>query len=304
MSLKELYDQNINIMQYFRDRNNISSNTLSAILASYDLQAGSYIKGYEDNQISNNYHINGERVSLTAKEYKEKFCSSIRDIFNNFDFSTVLEAGVGEATTLNFVIDKLKKNVKFYGFDLSPSRVVQGQKFLKKHNNKAELVVGNLYQTPYENGAFDIVYTVHAVEPNTDKAKDIIQELYRITNKYLILIEPCYELGNEATRNNIDKHKYIKNLKKVIEDLGYTIIEYKLFPIGTYSNQPQLLIVEKNKSSQNKNSVDYVCPICKNKLIKTNEGHFCKECLVLYPTIKNIPLLTQGHAVLFTQYLD
>ena len=304
MSLKELYDQNVNIMQYFREKNDTSLNSLTSILVSYDLQAGSYIKGYEANGISDNIHINGERVSLTAKEYKEKFCSAIRDVFDNFDFSTILEAGVGEATTLNFVIEKLKKDVKFYGFDLAPSRVMHGQRFIKKYGNEAELVVGNLYQTPYEDNAFDIVYTVHALEPNTDKAKDIVQELYRITNKYLVLIEPCYELGNEATRNNIDKHKYIKNLKKIVDDLNYKIIEYKLFPVGTYSNQPQLLVIEKNKDAQNKKEVNYICPICKNKLVTAKDGHFCKECLVLYPLIKDVPLLTKENALLFTQYLD
>lgn len=306
MTLKELYDNNVNIMQYFREKNSTENNTLNSILTSYDLQAGSYIKDYEDDNISDNYHINNKRVSLKSKEFKEKFVCAIKEVFDKFDYSTVLEAGVGEATTLNFVIEKCSKNAKYYGFDLAPSRIMQGQRFLEKYKNNADLIVGNLFETPFQDNSFDIVYTVHALEPNTDKAKDIIQELYRITNKYLILIEPCYELGNEATKNNIDKHKYIKNLKSITENLGYKIIEYKLFPIGTYANQPQLLIIEKDKNAQNKKDVQYVCPICHNHL-KSNgggSGYFCKECLVVYPTIKNVPLLTKENAILFTQYLD
>lgn len=44
MSLKDLYNQNVNIMEYFRKTNNTDKNSINAILASYDLQAGSYIK--------------------------------------------------------------------------------------------------------------------------------------------------------------------------------------------------------------------------------------------------------------------
>ena len=308
MSLKDLYDKNVNIMEYFRERENTSNNTLNSIMTSYDQQAGSYIKDYEDDNESDNYHINNERISLKSKVYKEKFITAIKDVFDKFDYSTVLEAGVGEATTLNFIIEKCNKNAKYYGFDLAPSRIMQGQRFLKKYNNSAELIVGNLLQTPYEDNAFDIVYTVHSIEPNTDKASDILKELYRITNKYLILIEPCYELGNEETKKNIDKHKYIKNLKAITDSLGYKIIEYKLFPIGTYANQPQLLIIEKNAKAQNKEAVKYCCPICQNHLVTSTQfgevNYFCKECLVVYPVLKNVPLLTKEHAILFTQYLE
>ena len=36
MSLKDLYDKNVNIMEYFRERENTSNNTLNSIMTSYD----------------------------------------------------------------------------------------------------------------------------------------------------------------------------------------------------------------------------------------------------------------------------
>ncbi len=305
MTLKELYDANVNIMQYFREKNNVENNTLNSILTSYDLQAGSYIQNWEENGMGDNYHINGERVELSSKDFKDKFSVCLAERLNRYDFSTVLEAGAGEATTLNFVAEKLNnKNAKFYGFDLAPSRVMQAQRFMSAQHNEADLIAANLFQTPYPDNAFDIIYTVHALEPNTNKVKEIVEELYRITNKYLVLVEPSYELGNEATRANIDKHKYIKNLKATIDNLGYKILEYELFPVGTYANQPAIMVIEKNGKAENSKAVNYVCPVCHKELISRDGNYFCEDCMVVYPVLKNVPLLTKENAILFTQYLD
>ena len=48
MTLKELYDKKINIMEYLRDNHNIDFNDKDIIKCSYDMQAGSYIKGYKN----------------------------------------------------------------------------------------------------------------------------------------------------------------------------------------------------------------------------------------------------------------
>ena len=49
-NLKKLYDKNINIMQYLRDKTNSKENNSAAILTSYDMQAGSYVKNFEENK--------------------------------------------------------------------------------------------------------------------------------------------------------------------------------------------------------------------------------------------------------------
>ena len=47
MTLKELYDNNVNIMNYFREKDGLNNNSVNAILVSYELQACSYIKDWE-----------------------------------------------------------------------------------------------------------------------------------------------------------------------------------------------------------------------------------------------------------------
>ena len=246
MNIKDLYENNVNIMQYCRDSLNIDENTTDSILLSYDLQAGSYIENLKNNCITNNVHIGGKRVELSTQEFSHRSCQYIADVLNQFEFDNILEAGVGEATSYAGIIPRLKhKNIKGCGFDISPSRIYRGKQFLQENNiPNTELIVADLLHTPFCDRQFDVVYTKHAIEPNTNNADIIIKELYRITKKYLILIEPSYELGNVATKENINKHKYIKNLKSIVDSLGYKIIKYELMPIGTYANQPAIMIIE------------------------------------------------------------
>lgn len=305
MNLKELYNNGTNIMRYFRENTNSEANSVDAILVSYDLQAGSYIDFVESNKSCDNFHINGNKTTMNTKEYVQEFCKYVASEIDKFEYSSILEAGVGEATSFNFVMQNLKnKDAKKYGFDLAPSRIKKGMEYLDKYKTEADLFVGNLLETPFGDNSFDIVYTIHALEPNTKNAMKIVQELLRITNKYLLLFEPSYELGNQATKDNIDRNKYIKNLYndvKTIPDIE--ILKYELCPIGTYSNQPAIMVIKKLGSTSNNGDTKYSCPICHRTLTKSGENYYCDECMFVYPVIQNIPLLTRENGILFTQYL-
>ncbi len=306
MNLKELYDNGINIMKYFRDSTNSETNTINSILTSYDLQAGSYIDFIESNKLYDNFHINGVRTEMNTKDYSKQFCEYVASEIDNFEYSSILEAGVGEATSLNFVMQYLKnKEAHVYGFDLAPSRIKKGIQYLDKYNMNANLFVANLLETPFQDNAFDIVYTIHALEPNTNNAMQIVRELLRITNKYLILFEPSYELGNQATKENIEKHKYIRNLYNDVKSIpNINILKYELCPIGTYSNNPAIMVIKKQDTTKSINEKKYACPICHKPLVMSGGNYFCEECMLVYPIIQNIPLLTKENSILFTQYLE
>lgn len=81
-TLKELYDNNVNIMQYLRDKKNFNENDSTAILTSYDMQAGSYVKNIEENKIGTYY--NGSKKELSAKEYQKIKFDFIAQKFNEY----------------------------------------------------------------------------------------------------------------------------------------------------------------------------------------------------------------------------
>lgn len=308
--LKELYNNNVNIMQYLRNKTNSNENDSATILTSYDMQAGSYVKNFYSTK-QNIYYYNGKKDVLSADEVRKIKFDFITQKFNEYIYIYIdksqqlsfLEAGTGEATTLVPLIKTLPKNITYLGFDISLSRIQVGNKFCKDNAVAPQLFCANMLNIPLTDNSVDIVFTSHAIEPNTNKEFEILSELYRISSQYLILIEPSYELGNEETRQNIEKHCYIKNLKQAIKQLDCEILFYDLLPVSTYTNMSEIYILKK-KNKIEKNNYSFVCPQCKFPLTLHNNNYFCKQCLTVYPVLNNIPDLNINHSILFSQYLE
>ena len=97
------------------------------------------------------------------------------------------------------------------------------------------------------DNSFDIVFTHHAIEPNGGKEKQILSELYRVANKYLILVEPAYDLvDNDKIRRRMEEHGYIKNLYGSAKELGLNVITWQLYGnCISELNPPGLMIIKK-----------------------------------------------------------
>ena len=258
----------------------------------------------ESDEIRNNYHVNSVRTSMTHKEFVDRYCYEIAERIKSLDFETVLDAGIGEATILLAIAKHLNnKKLNFYGFDISPSRIKVAQEYCKLHSFFPKLFACDMKHIPLKDNSIDLVYTNHAVEPNTNKEYEIISELFRVCRKYLVMCEPSYELGNPETKANIEKHKYIKNLKQAVDRLDGKLLRYELLPVGTFSNQPAIYVIEKNhKDSATKNTTDFACPVCKNKLLQKKGENFCENCGLVYPVIDNIEILNPDNSIIFSQF--
>lgn len=193
-------------MQYLRDASNQRENDSSIILASYDMQAGSYIRKHEQNNKSTYWH-NGKKEELcsqTVSRLKSKFISEKIDKYIKLENNPLLlEAGTGKATSLVPLMQHLSPGISFMGFDISLSRIQAGISFCRKHAVSPELFCADKRNIPLPDNCADIVFTSHAIEPNTNKESDVFAELYRISSQYLLLIEPSYELGNEETKKTL-----------------------------------------------------------------------------------------------------
>ena len=206
--IKKIFDSGGNVMEYLKEAD-VNQDIDDMVLISYDFQAGSYIKKSEENP-----------------EYEEERANVYSEIFNNLGgFDSIMEVGVGEGTTFFNVIKKLNnKDVASFGFDISYSRIQYGQQYLKKQKmNDSLLFTGNFFDCPVQDDAIDIVYSNHSLEPNGGKEREILTELYRITRKYLVLIEPIYELAGEQGKAHMDKHGYVKNIYKIALELRYKV---------------------------------------------------------------------------------
>lgn len=241
-------------------------------------------------------------------EYTENYSKLIVNEFEKLQvsFDSILEVGVGEATTLTNVISNLNHPIKTaLGFDISWSRIHYGNQYLKQKNIKnVNLFTGDLFNIPLDDNSVDVVYTSHSLEPNGGKEKEALSELYRVANKFVILLEPAYELGNEEAKKRMDSHGYVKNLVGIAKELGYKVIENRLFELCSNKLNPtQIIIIEKQRDKASK-YFGFYCPITKTLLEKEDGYYYTSEGLLAYPVIKNIPCLLSQNAVVATHLKD
>jgi len=239
-----------------------------------------------------------------------RYAGAIARLLDTLDASSVLEAGVGEATTLANVIPRLARPLqRAAGFDISWSRIGHGRRYAASQgqDSSLSLVVGDLFAIPAADGAFDVVYTSHSIEPNRGREKQALSELYRAARRYVVLLETASRLGNEATKARILEHRYCADLDQHARELGFTIAEHRLFDASTReNNQTELIVIEKaGKDDLQKSEHGWqACPQCRTNL-SSHKGHFyCEECANIYPVIDGIPCLVATCSTLATQFLE
>ncbi|MBI2357203.1 class I SAM-dependent methyltransferase [Candidatus Dojkabacteria bacterium] len=290
--LKHNYDKGENIIKLLKTSLGTTQNSDDIIMTSYDLQSGKYIEN-----------------SQTYFEYNEKYTSAIAKVVNNLttEKSSIMEAGVGEATTLTHVISKLETlPSKVFGFDLSWSRIRYAKSYFNKYSNQdGFLFAGNLFDIPLMDSSIDIVYTAHSIEPNGGREREALQELYRVTNKYLILIEPSYEFASDEGKKRMETHGYIKNLYGTALSLGYEVIDHRPFDISLNPLNPSGIILIRKKVSESLiYSNPLMCPITKSSLELVRGSYFTEKGLLVYPVIDGVACLARENAIIATHYMD
>ncbi|MDZ7924311.1 MAG: methyltransferase domain-containing protein [Marinagarivorans sp.] len=299
--LQNLYQQGVNITQHLRQTQGLERNTDAIIEIAYDLQAGSYIAAMADVKMAQHKKIYSAEIAKVILSLCEP--------------SSVLEAGVGEATTLSGVLAHLNPTITSYGFDLSWSRTALAQRWLHSQNIKTTtLCTGNLLNIPFADNAIDVVYTSHSMEPNGGKETPILQELYRVAKKYVVLLEPTYELANNEARQRMVSHGYCRNLTGVAAALGYEVMHHGLFPLCanplnptglTIIKKPDLSPLNNAQALKEERMADQVlaCPKYKTPLKAIDGMLFSPEALVAYPIVGGIPCLRIDNGIFASHFL-
>ena len=291
MTIKKIYENSGNILNYFSEGQPQQNNDKQGIMISYDFQAGSYIREY-----------------YSDKEARYDYLRRLANTIDNINASSILECGVGEATILVPLLSILKGDYSFCGgFDISWSRIAAGTKFTEKEYKRKtpiSMVVGDMFSIPCSDNSYDIVYTRQAIEPNKGKEKELLEELYRVTNKYLILIEPAYDLASEEARRRMEKHGYVQELYNTAISLGYNIITWDLYGKNEVELNPVgIMIIEKNKDADNAFG-GWSCPWTKTNLYEQDDCFFSTQSLLAYPKIAGIPILMPESAIVATHFSE
>lgn len=290
--LKRLYAEKVNIMGLFRELGGSTQNTTDAILVSYDLQSGSYVGAFEDPE---------------QRAKHDFYTGEIASILGPLGATSVLEAGVGEATTFCTALSKLPQPPEtLAGFDISWSRIHYARKFAERFGlQRAQFFTGDLFHIPVVDNAFDLVCTAHAIEPNHGREREVLAELYRVARRWVVLFEPSYELGGAATRQRIEEHGYCRGLPTIARELGYEVIEHRLLThVMRENNETAVLVIRKPAPATPPPAQFLACPSCGGALEVVRGQHFCEDCSLVFPILDGLPCLLAGNGILASKFKD
>lgn len=295
--VKEQYKQGNNIIKYLKEIENRTTNSFEDIMISYDFQAGTYVDYYNKNKES--------------KKFREEIADTINRYVANIDNPTIFEPGCGEATTLYDICTYIREHGKensemlIYALDASFSRLMVAKRFLAEKGFLAtNLMMGNMLELPIADNSCDVVYTVHACEPNGGNEEKLLKELYRVTKKYLILFEPAYDLAGDEAKRRMEEHGYAIRLFDTIQKMGLDVREHRLLENrDRITNPTGVTVIEKHETD---NVSDFVVadPISKGKLQKHNNILHCEDSMLIYPIMDDIMCLNEDSAIIATKFSE
>jgi ubiquinone/menaquinone biosynthesis C-methylase UbiE len=286
IGMRDAYHRGENAMAFARSHSISDTNSVVSTLIAYDLQAGSYVAETRRNL-----------------DYNKNWCNQLAGLLQPFVESgdTILEVGVGEATTLAGVIKSISDpSINPMGFDVSWSRVKVANDWLNENSVSARLFTGDLFNIPLADNSIDVIYSSHSLEPNGGREQDAIAELLRVARKAVVLVEPIYELANEDAQKRMDTHHYVKGIKTTAERLGARVTQYGLLSLCSNPLNPSGVVAMIKSKPQPRcvEGVKWHCPTTGVPLEDCNDHFYARQTGLAYPVLKSIPLLRQEHAVL------
>ena len=289
--MRTAYERDENVMAFARERTGSQVNSAVSVLIAYDLQAGSYVA-----------------AARARPEYNDAWSQQLSNILDPWmsERSSILEVGCGEATTLAGVVRHLSiKPAKALGFDISWSRISQGEAWLEEQQVTARLYVADLFEIPLEDESVDVVYTSHSIEPNGGREEEAIRELLRIARRAVVLVEPIYELANDAAQRRMAQHGFVRGLKDIATRTGAKIAEYRLLKLTDNPLNPSGVIVLEKASAtashpritgQN-TEISWRCPLTHTPLVECKDLFLSPQAGLVYPVLRGVPMLRRQHAI-------
>jgi len=285
--IKEIYRQGRNVIEFLKAQGQ-GENQTESIMISYDLQSGSYTKLAEKNA-----------------KYLDEYTDAVQSVLSNLPaFESIMEIGVGEATTMNPLMIKLDvyNKIQKFGFDISWSRARYALQNCQQSGNAINLFVADLFEIPLPDNSVDIVYTSHSLEPNGGKEKRALNEIYRVAKKFIVLLEPDFKRASTEAKERMARHGYVRNLATHAQELGFDVIEDRSFDVFVNPLNPTGLTVIKKGALEKLSTPDFVCPITKTSLMKVENVYFSETSGLIYPIIDRIPCLLSSSATLGTHF--
>jgi len=176
----------------------------------------------------------------------------IANIVKEINIKSLLEVGSGRG---NNVIHQSLSNpkVKIEGLEYSKFGNLRSKELLENiprelfsmvsdyQHNKVENInqkkyrvtftQGNAFKMPYKDNTFDMSYTILVLEQMPHEYHKAIKEMYRVTRKYCVFIEPFEESNSASQLAHLERKDYFR--------FSYKLLNNGFKPILYTTNFPQ-----------------------------------------------------------------
>ncbi len=291
--INELLKKDVNIISYLTD-NHTDTTSAEDEMISYDLRAGNDLRVYQENP---------ELYNMIA----DRILSYICEIDGNA--GRIVECGAGEGIVLSQICKSEKCGFSWArGLDISWSRTAYAKKnlidFVDADIN-IDYVVADFFNLPFKDNSIDVIYTMQGIYGMGGHEEVLLKELYRCSRKYVVLIEPCYEMAGQEAKERMERLGYVKNLKIIAEYLKYDVVKYELFGLDSNPLNPAaVMIIKKNKVVSNDNGSAMCCPFSHGDLTIIGNAYYCDASKLSYPILNGVACLTKENAIVSSKMLE
>lgn len=160
--------------------------------------------------------------------------------------TTVCEIGCGKGRHVFYFAHKFP-GTQFTGIDFSANAIALAKH--TQHGNEIDLQLpekpgpltaeerdatstidfqtGNACDLSHiDDNAFEVVYTVSALEQMSHILPDVLKEIHRVTSKYVIFCEPFWDKNDFLGRQYLTAGNYFRSKTSVFEEAGFETLNY------------------------------------------------------------------------------
>lgn len=258
-----------------------------AIEIAYALQSGSYT-AYSETETAIATRREGHRL--------------LKPVMSRLDAKTVLDCGAGEATRW-FDFDFPLAHLTLLDASWHRLQVAKGNVAAIPAVAQASFVKGDMLTLPYAAGSFDVVFTSHAVEPNTDAdAERIVAGMFAIARKAVVMFEPNYRTATPVMRARMERHGYARNTWDAAHGQpGFDCIAEGDFEISPNPDNRTSYMIFQRRSLLPESPVCHIAPVTGIPLERRDGYYRDIEGCMAYPIIEGVACLAEEDGIFIGQ---
>lgn len=250
------------------------------IEAMYEAQAGTYTAEQHDDAL---------------RLYTLEVCRTFADFVGQYD--DVLDVGTGEANRLIAALRFSGHRGHVAAVDLSWSRLSWAQANARQAGVRVDFAVAEAACLPLADGSVDWVTSVHALEPNTGRETTLLTEMARVARKGVLLIEPDWQIADDAQRARMARLGFVRNLREAAWLAGLDLLhDYPLAHNANPDNPASVLVLAPTHTAAQADSL-WRDPVDGEPLLPYGGGLRTPGGL-FYPVLDGIPFLRRRDALM------